>query len=902
MFFNRRIVTIRFKKSILIILLVCFCLPAFANHIAGGELFYEYVGPGVAANSSKYKITMRLFRDCFSNGQTLDAETVTIGIYNQSSGQQFGSAISLGLSPITTISLNTSAIPCLINAPNVCFQVGLFSNTVELTNTADGYTLIWIRCCRSDNIVNLTQTTGAGATFSTNIPGTTLLPIGNNSSPQFLIKDTALVCKLKPFVLDFGATDADGDSLSYSFCAAYNGGTSTAPNPGPSASLDLNPLGYRSPYSGTSPLGPDAIINPRTGKITGTAPVAGRYVVNVCVTEWRNGVAINVHRKDFILQVGDCDYAASNPLPQVGDVYAPLFSYDFVSCKSFKVNFINNNGSTIISSYNWDFGVAGITTDTSTKSNPSYTFPDTGFYRVKLIVKGINACADSNTVTIGIFPGFQGNFDVVGTCYKNPFVFTDKSTSTYGFINTWKWDFGDASTNADTSTQQNTTYKYPFQGARNATLYVTNSKGCRDTVVKQVIVRDIPYLFLPFHDTLICTIDTLPLIAQGSGIFSWTPNYNIINPNTATPLVYPKDTTTYVVTLLDRGCTAIDSIKVNTLDFITVDAGRDTIICRSDIINLNPFSYGLQYQWQPTSQILGNPNIKYPEVSPAFNDEVRTDTTVTYFVTANLGKCQAKGQVKVKAVRYPQIKLDSTKFICFNEKVQLNATIKGNSFTWFPTNSLINFNTLSPTAAPSATTTYTLTVTDTIGCPKPSSEDIVVNVTPKVIAFAGNDTNIVANQPLQLNATGGTDYTWTPTIGMNNPFIYNPIVVLGPTIDSITYTVKVSTPAGCFATDKIKVVVFKTAPDIFVPSGFTPNGDGKNDILRPIAVGLKKLDYFRVYNRWGQLLYATSTVGEGWNGSVNGKEQATGTFVYSAQATDYMGKTIFRKGTVVLIR
>ena len=165
MFFSTRIITHRIKKSILIVLFVCFCLPTFANHIAGGELFYEYLGPGTATNSSRYKITMRLFRDCFSNGQTLDAETVTIGIYNQSSGQQFGSAISLGLSPVTTISLNTSAIPCLINAPNVCFQVGLFSNTVELTNSADGYTLTWIRCCRSDNIVNLTQTTGAGATF-----------------------------------------------------------------------------------------------------------------------------------------------------------------------------------------------------------------------------------------------------------------------------------------------------------------------------------------------------------------------------------------------------------------------------------------------------------------------------------------------------------------------------------------------------------------------------------------------------------------------------------------------------------------------------------------------------------------------------------------------------------------
>ncbi len=892
------------KKLLLAILFALYFLPSFANHIAGGELFYQYLGQGSTSGSSRYKITMRLFRDCNSTGQVLDAETVTLGIYHTGNGV-LNNTLDLVRNPIIqVISLNTAVIPCLVNAPDVCFQIGLFSETIELPNSPDGYTLTWVRCCRSDDISNLSQSTGAGATFVTHIPGTSVLPSGHNSSPQFLIKDTALVCQSKRFILDFGATDADSDSLSYEFCEAYGGGTSTAPKPAPTASLDLNTLPYQSPYSGFDPLGLNVSIDPLTGKITGTAPPAGRYVINVCVTEWRNGRPINIHSKDFILQVGNCDYAASDPLPQVGNSFPPQFSYEFISCKSFTVNFINGSNSSTIKNYYWDFGVSGTTTDTSTKKAPTFTYPDTGFYTIKLIVSGSNSCIDSNTVTIGIYPGFQGDFTVSGSCYKIPFLFTDNSTTTYGKIDSWNWNFGDLATTTDISSQQNPSYKYPTAGTRNATLYVTSSKGCIDTVVKPVVVRDIPYLNLPFHDTLICTIDTLPLIAQGTGSFSWTPLYNIINPNTPNPLVYPKDTTTYVVTLLDRGCTTTDSIKVNTLDFITVDAGRDTVICRSDIINLHPVSYGLQYQWTPASAILGDPNIKYPQVSPAFNDQVRQDTTVTYSITANLGKCQARGQVKVKAVRYPLIDLGPDKSICFNQSVRLNAIIKGSSFTWFPLNTLINSNTLTPTAAPPSTTTYTLTVTDTIGCPKPSSEDIVVNVIPKVTAFAGNDTNIVANQSLQLNATSnvGINFSWSPTTGMSDPFIANPVVVLGTSVDSIIYTVKASTAEGCFGTDQIKVLVFKTGPDIFVPSGFTPNGDGRNDILKPIAVGLKSLNYFRVFNRWGQLLYTTTSVGEGWDGTVNGKEQATGTFVYMAEATDYLGKTIFRKGTVVLIR
>ena len=889
------------KKLLFLIFFLLIFLQNFASHIAGGELFYEYLGPGSTANSSRYKITMRLFRDCNSTGQELDAELVAIGIYGRQSRNRIGGEPdTLKLESTETVRLNTGAIPCIVNAPDVCFQIGIFTKVRDLPNTPDGYTLIWIRCCRSDNIANMALNTGVGASFVTNIPGTNVMPAGHNSSPQFLIKDTALVCRQKTFLLDFGATDIDSDSLSYEFCDAYGGGTSSAPNPGPSPTLSLNGLSYQLPFIGSSPLGAAVVINPLTGQITGTAPAAGRYVINVCVTEWRNGVVLNEHRKDFILQVGDCDYAASTPLPLVPGSSPPVFSYDFVSCKSFTVNFINNNSSSAIKSYYWDFGVPGVTTDTSGKPTPSFTFPDTGLYTIKLKVSGSNSCNDSNVVTIGIYPGFKGDFSVAGSCYKNPFFFTDKSTTTYGFINSWRWNFGDLSTTKDTSTLKNPSYTYPAGGSRTATLYVTNSKGCLDTVDRQVVVRDIPYLFLPFHDTLICTIDTLPLIAQGNGIFSWTPLYNIINPNTATPLVYPKDTTTYVVTMLENGCTAIDSIKVNTLDFITVDAGRDTTICRSDIINLNPISYGLQYQWTPASAILGNPNIRNPQVSPFFNDEARLDTSVTYYVTANLGKCQDKDQVKIRAVRYPQVNAGLDDSVCYRDKIQLNATIKGSAFTWFPANSLTNGNTLTPTAAPLGTTTYTHTVSDTLGCPKPVSDNVVITVIPPVVVYAGNDTNIVASQPLQLNATGAITYAWTPATGLNNPFIGNPIATLST--GTVVYTVRGTSGPGCFGEDQVKVVVYQTAPDIFVPSGFTPNRDGKNDILKPILVGLRGLEYFRIYNRWGQMLYTTSSVGEGWDGKIQGKEQATGTFVYMAQAVDYLGKTVFRKGTVVLIR
>jgi gliding motility-associated-like protein len=108
--------------------------------------------------------------------------------------------------------------------------------------------------------------------------------------------------------------------------------------------------------------------------------------------------------------------------------------------------------------------------------------------------------------------------------------------------------------------------------------------------------------------------------------------------------------------------------------------------------------------------------------------------------------------------------------------------------------------------------------------------------------------------------------------------------------------------AGCTAEDTIHVFVYKVLPDLYVPGAFTPNGDGKNDIFRPIPIGIEKLHYFKVYNRLGQLIYSTTIQKQGWDGTFKGKPQDPGVFVWTAEAVDYLGKTVFKKGIVTLIR
>jgi gliding motility-associated-like protein len=165
----------------------------------------------------------------------------------------------------------------------------------------------------------------------------------------------------------------------------------------------------------------------------------------------------------------------------------------------------------------------------------------------------------------------------------------------------------------------------------------------------------------------------------------------------------------------------------------------------------------------------------------------------------------------------------------------------------------------------------------------------------------------VANQPLQLNATASdataTSFNWTPGTGLNFTNIYNPVVTLGPEYgDYITYIVRATNPDGCYGEDDIKVTLFKTGPDIFVPSAFTPNNDGLNDKIFPICVGIRQLDFFRVFNRWGQLVFQTSRIGEGWDGRIKGLLQDTNNYVFMVQGTDYTGRVIVKKGNIMLIR
>ena len=152
---------------------------------------------------------------------------------------------------------------------------------------------------------------------------------------------------------------------------------------------------------------------------------------------------------------------------------------------------------------------------------------------------------------------------------------------------------------------------------------------------------------------------------------------------------------------------------------------------------------------------------------------------------------------------------------------------------------------------------------------------------------------------LQLNAISvASNYLWTPAIGLSNATIANPVATI--TAD-ITYTVIATTVAGCKGQATVKLRVYD-GPEIYVPTGFTPNADGKNDLFTPFPVGIKKYNYFRVFNRWGQVVFETTVFNKGWDGKINSKLQTTGTYIWMIEGITKFDTKITKKGAVTLIR
>ena len=332
------------------------------------------------------------------------------------------------------------------------------------------------------------------------------------------------------------------------------------------------------------------------------------------------------------------------------------------------------------------------------------------------------------------------------------------------------------------------------------------------------------------------------------------------------------------------------TIKVNPA--YQIQAGEDVTICEGQSIQLNGKSdVSASTRWTPVNG-LSDPTAQNPIASP--------DKTTNYVLTVISPEgCEAKDSVIVSVDMKPVISMNNDIIACVGESITLNALSPGaTNYKWYPENGLSNPNISSPVAKVNTTTTYSVTVTNSFGCENTEKVILTAVPLPLVNILKPNDIDC-SHSEVQLSASGGAIYHWRSTedmAGMNASSI-----IVKPTVSTI-YTVKAVSYDGCEATASVTVNV-KTFPvqNLFIPSAFTPNGDGRNDCFGLRTINITYPFQFEVFNRLGQKVFATSNTNNCWDGTFKGIPQPADAFVWQIKVRSECGD-IYKKGTVVLIR
>ncbi len=629
------------QTLILLCLMAALPLSLKATHIVGGEMTYKCLG------NNQYEIKLTIFRDCF-NGIPWFDDPAAIGVFDNVTNEELFQLNQLvPLDPMLNDTIDpTLDDECLVVPPNVCVNTTTYTTVMALPFRANGYHLSYQRCCRNNTIVNLIAPEDVGATYDVVISPEAQLQC--NSSPVFNEWPPLYLCANVPFEIDQSAVDIDGDSLVYKLCNPLTGATPDAPMPQPPL---LNPPPYDTVpwlpgYSVDNMINlapnPPMVIDPVTGMLTGTPTVLGQFVIGICVEEYRDGQLIGVNRRDYQVNIGDCQAVIAAFANSDGNV----------TCGGTTVTFENN--SINATEYLWTFNDPNNPDATSTEETPTYTFTDYGVYEVELIANPGAICADTATLEVSVQPNsLTVDFDVeIVECLENLILqATDLSTDTFSTVESWEWVLA-VGPDIFISNEQNPAFEVTPPGGAIISLTVTNAVGCwatfedifpikppllnldlgpdfedcqvnqlvldagpgfdsylwDDASVEQTLTVDAPGTYSVTvtdacgemtedaitillagptldvgPDVEICMGQSHTFMATGFDTYEWTPAGSLSCSDCANPTATPDTTTTYIVIGTDStGCVSSDTVTVTVLPNITT--AENVEICDGDTV------------------------------------------------------------------------------------------------------------------------------------------------------------------------------------------------------------------------------------------------------------------------------------------------------------------------------
>jgi len=361
------------------------------------------------------------------------------------------------------------------------------------------------------------------------------------------------------------------------------------------------------------------------------------------------------------------------------------------------------------------------------------------------------------------------------------------------------------------------------------------------------------------------------------------------NPPPAPGSMYAVEVVPY------NGYGCLDTLYARLADTLVVNAnaGPDILSCNYSPVPIGVISKpGLVYSWSPVKG-LSSPNIANPLAAP--------DTTTAYILTTNHdgGGCADTDTVLVTAsIIDSSLQLSGSASFCTDSDesaiLRVGAT---DSIQWFKDDRIIPGANRSEYNI-SQTGEYHALLFNADGCSISTVKQKIIIDEPRP-GISYPVLYAIIDMPFGLEARQfGDSVLWSPGTWLNTQTSYTPVFT-GPTEQ--LYTIQIKTNSGCLTVDTQLVKTVKN-PEIYVPTAFTPNNDGLNDLLRPIIRGVKEIKYFRIFNRWGQLLFETKTNQHGWDGTIKGIPQRGQVVVWMIEGLGADDRIYRQKGTSVLIR
>ncbi len=758
-------------------------------------------------------------------------------------------------SAMQTINLTDRPIPSIAVVTDTC--EGSTINFSYTGSTGTGWTYDW-DFGMGASPSGSTSPNPAGVTYSGPGPKTVMVTVTNglcsdSATQSFTINQTPMVSFTSNAPactgdsVDFVNTGTTGASYAWNFGTGGTPGTSTAENP--------------------------------TGVTFST---------------------MGLNAVQLVTTIAGCSDSVTNNITLI-QTPAPSFATIPATCEGDDINFSYTGTSDTNWTYVWDFGAGAMPAGSSIQNPMGVSYSGAGTKTVSVTVSN-GTCSETFNQTHTIMETPMASMtSTAPSCTGDSVDFTNTGSTGGSWM--YSWAFGSGAAPATDTMENPIDVIYSTEGTKMITLIITDG-NCSDTLMQPININLRPTA--TFNSTApVCAGSTVDFDNTGNTGTNWTYLWDFggmavpstSNAEMPTGIVFSSGGNFVIsFTISDQNCSETMTNTV-TIDTIPIsNAGLDTTICADQSVTIGSASVAnITYSWFP-SGTLNNGSISNPTASP---DAPITNYVVT--VTDTNG-CKSSDSVRVTMLTSAIVNAGADVEICFGDTVQIGlGLIDGQTYQWSPSTGLDNPAIPNPMANPTSTTTYTVSVSFN-NCP-PLSDDVLAIVHPlpdaKATDYLLNDTaTITVGGSVQLIATGGVQYQWLPAAGLSNPGIFNPVASPGATTDYVAWVTDIF---GCVNTDTVRVKVDSII--FFIPTAFTPDENGFNDIFR---VRIEDLTEFTlvVFDRWGEQIFISRSASMGWDGKMqkSGKKLPQGAYVYSFRGLTSKEEVVEQSGIINLIR